>query len=205
VVATGAAGDVSTRTTRRAQTPEEAERLARQLVGQVLAAGVGDDRFSDGFDASAPIRVDARVATLAPNLAAAPASDDAAFGADSWASRRRTVYEEAVRFVRDLGGHPATPVAVPVEAVNLGGIGMIAVGGELFLRVGETIRAGIDGGAIVLGYANGYIGYLPDRDAPPSYETVISPVDAGSIDILIDTARAAGVAVGLGRMEHDPR
>jgi len=168
VVATGAAGDVSTRTTRREQTPQEADRLAQQLVDDVLACGPMS--AGDPTD-SARIRLDARVATLAPNL----------------------------------GGHPAAEVAVPVEAVNLGGIGMVAVAGELFLGVGERIRAGTDPAAIVLGYANGYVGYLPDRDAPASYETVVSPVDARSIDLLVETIWRAAEAVGLRRMENDRR
>lgn len=193
VAATGAAGDVSTRTTRREQTPEEADRLAGLLVDAVLA---GDAKVAAGTEG---IRVDARTATLAPNLGASAPAVPAIFGDDRWAGRRRTVFEEAMRLVGDLGGHPEQDVVVPVEAVNLGGVGIVAVAGELFLGVGERIRSGTDPGTIVLGYANGYVGYLPDRDAPPSYETVVSPVDAAAIDDLVETAWLGAEAVGLRR------
>jgi hypothetical protein len=210
VVATGAAGDVSTRTTRREQTMAEAERLAGRLVSDILAGEViAGDLPAVPVTATAGdgrIRLDSRLATLAPNTDAAAVPGDGAFGSDPWAQRRRTVYEEAVQLVDGFGGHRARQVQVPVDAVDLDGIVMVALAGEPFLGVGERIRAGCDPAAIVIGYANGYVGYLPDRDAPPSYETVVSPVDARSIDVLVETAwRAAGAvgAAGPGRVEED--
>jgi hypothetical protein len=191
VAATGSAGDVSTRTTRLARTSEEVDRL-----GHLLVAGLDSAVAAEAPAGSSTVVATARTALLRPNAPtgrrANPRDSEAdAFGSDVWAARRRTVFDEAVEYVAALGGHPSHPVEVEVRAVRLGELRLVGVGGELFLSVGERIRATADGPIIVLGYVDGYVGYLPERDTPDCYETVISPIDPASIDLLVTAASDA--------------
>lgn len=84
---------------------------------------------------------------------------------------------------------------VGVEAVSVGGVELVAVPAELFLRLGERIRSesARPSATVVLGYTNGYLGYLPCRAAfaEPDYEVLASPVRRGSGEQIVD------VAVGL--------
>lgn len=57
---------------------------------------------------------------------------------------------------------------------------------------------------MVLGYTNGYLGYLPARDTQPCYETYASPVTSGSSEIVVEAAVAA-VAAAVGNRDHSRR
>jgi hypothetical protein len=67
--------------------------------------------------------------------------------------------------------------------LDLGGIRLVGLGGEPFLDLAPG------GTTVLVGYANGYAGYLPTRDAfaeasadpdHPAYEVLISRVAPGS-------------------------
>ena len=83
----------------------------------------------------------------------------------------------------------AEPHYIRIEAVRLGSVSLLAIPGELFLELGEDIRrrAPDTDGAIVLGYANGYLGYLPTRAAfeKLSYEVLVTPVRPGSGEAVV--------------------
>lgn len=188
VCATGAAGDVSTRTTRRARSAAELTRLGRSLVEQLRidtsrpAPGVGIVHATASAD-------------LAPNVHPTPQRAHVTFGSDVAARRRSTTYEQGLRVVAGIGGHRTDPLRVGVEAVALGDIVLVSVPGEPFLGVGEQIRERSATAAIVIGCTNGYLGYFPDSDAPSSYETIVSPIDPAAIGELIAAAQEAVKAV----------
>lgn len=188
VAATGASGDISTRHTRQGRSAAEIDRLAA-----LVAAGLG-------VDAPPPARRGGVTPPVSRSLrlAAKPRSEvDAAAGATPPASaltdaRVREVFEQGQRIARDLAarGRPDT-YEIEVAAVGLAGLVIVAIPGELFLELGERIRERTGQDVVVLGYANGYLGYLPTVDTPPSYETLVSPVSAGSGELVVDAAVAA--------------
>lgn len=197
VVATGAAGNISTRHTRRDRSWSEVGRL-----GHVVAEHVQIDALRiDGLVASpleqARIRPPStRVVALEPKR---PDEVDVAlsFKPDQLPSDERTrlVLEQGRRIAADLAARARTEqYRVAIEAVGLGSVTLVAVPAELFLELGEAIRAGASAGSgsavVVLGYTNGYLGYLAARDTPPTYETLVSPVRRGSGEQLVEAAIA---------------
>lgn len=185
VAATGAGGDISTRYTRQGRSAAEIDRLAA-----VVAAGLGVDR---------PHR--ARPGTVTPpvttslRLPAKPRSEvDAAVVAAPPTSaladtRVREVFEQGQRIARDLAAREhRDSYEIEIQAVGLAGLVLVAIPGELFLELGERIRERTGENVVVLGYTNGYLGYLPTADTPPTYETLVSPVRAGSGEQVVDAA-----------------
>lgn len=163
VVATGCAGDISTRATRRAQTADECARL-----GELAAAQILDILATD------PIRVEAgdpavRVETRALRLPVRPAESLEEPDSDD---RIAYTFRQGLAVARERAArHPDGIATLRVGAAQLGTIRLAALGAEPYLAV----RSMVDG--VVLGYTNGYAGYLPDADAftAPSYEVLSSP------------------------------
>jgi len=73
----------------------------------------------------------------------------------------------------------ARDVTVPVAL--LGELALVAVPGELFNRLGQAIKQTSERFVVLLGYTNGYEGYLPSREAyrELDYEVLVSPVCPG--------------------------
>ncbi|SDS37488.1 hypothetical protein [Jiangella sp. DSM 45060] len=187
VAATGAAGDISTRHTRRGRSPAELARLA-SLVAGALPLTPSPEPGPDTVHLPVSRRVRLEPKTAAEVDAATRATAGAAADA-----RTRQVFEQGRRIAGELADR-GEPYDVDVQAVRLGGVTLVAVPGELFLELGEAIRAAAGPDVIVVGYANGYLGYLPSRGTPPTYETLVSPVRPGSGE------RVADVAVQVARI-----
>ena len=71
----------------------------------------------------------------------------------------------------------AIPAELELEAWALGDVVLVAVPGELFASLGSRIEAASAGMTLILGYTNGYVGYLTDISAHESqtYEALASP------------------------------
>ncbi|MEU4231590.1 hypothetical protein AB0F17_45465 [Nonomuraea sp. NPDC026600] len=235
LVATGAAGDISTRHTRRGQDAAELNRLAaivadrclellREPPARAWSAGsgiawaaqrlelaparldegpgsvpvdravesVGDqagdrvrdpigDRAVDPIEGSAGDRA-VDLAALAADLRAAEASGDPV------AARLARSRLEGVRARPDRSGREG-PIGVHVHAARLGELSVVGLPGEPFLAVAESITPG--GPVMVLGYVNGYPGYLPTAEAygRTEYEVLVSQVAPGSAEALAGAAR----------------
>jgi neutral ceramidase len=164
VVATGCAGDISTRMTRRAPTPEECDRLgelaAAQIVDVLATEPIHLERGDPPVQArTRTLRLPIRPAEEAP---AAPSGDD----------RIAHTYRQGLAVARErMTRHPDGVAVLRVDTARLGAIRLAGISAEPYLAV----RNLVDG--VVLGYANGYAGYLPDADAfeTPSYEVLSSP------------------------------
>jgi hypothetical protein len=189
VVATGAAGNISTRYTRRDRSAREVDRL-----GAMVAAAIDlDQQVSPSYHVR--IRPPAeRVIQLEPKT---PDEVNRAMRFELDASRSddrsRQVLEQGRRLAGDLVAQARSePYPVAVQAVGIGPVTLVAIPAELFLELGEAIRAGASHGdqhaVIVLGYTNGYLGYLPARDTRHSYEALVSPVRQGSGELVVETA-----------------
>lgn len=193
VSATGAGGNISTRHTRQGRTRAETDRLAALVADHLDLAAPRTPRGAGAV--GPPVSRHVRLAAKPPAEVdvATTATPPTAVQADA---RSLDVFRQGQRMARELAArwHSDT-YEVEIQAVRLGGITLVAVPGELFLELGEAIRAAAGGAAVVLGYTNGYLGYLPTRDTPPTYETLVSPVRLGSGEQVADTAARAAAAV----------
>ncbi len=193
VAATGAAGDISTRHTRRGRTSAELGRLAALVAAELRLEPAGEP----GPDTVRPPV--SRVLRLAPKTAAEVTAATEATAVDAADARTRQVFEQGRRIARDLAARRRDePFEVDVQAIRLGDVTLVAIPGELFLELGEAIRAGAGPDVVVVGYANGYLGYLPSRGTPPTYETLVSPVRPGSGEQVVDAAVDAAWSVTHG-------
>ena len=85
------------------------------------------------------------------------------------------------------GSAPARPTLdAEVGAARLGGVALAALPGEPFLGVRDLIRASRPEPVLVLGYVNGYPGYLPTADAyaRAEYEVLAAQAAPGSAERL---------------------
>ncbi|WP_223165840.1 hypothetical protein [Lentzea indica] len=78
---------------------------------------------------------------------------------------------------------------VPITVVSLGDIAWLHTPFELFASIGLRIRAASPfAHTRVIGYTDGYLGYLPDHDAYRDglYESYIALVEQGAADVVVD-------------------
>ncbi|GAA2376970.1 hypothetical protein [Nonomuraea africana] len=232
VVATGAAGDISTRHTRRGQDTTELARLGALVADRCVdlltgatetagsrpeapgsrteaagptAAAVGERVWGAGSGVAAVTRrvrleratVPADSEKLADDLRRAEAAGDpvAARLARSRLEglRARTGY---ARRADDVPSEAASPtgsgtIGAEVGVARLGGLALVGLPGEPFLAVADQIAGAAPGPTVVLGYVNGYPGYLPTADAyrRTEYEVLAGQVAEGSAELLAATAR----------------
>jgi neutral ceramidase len=194
----GAAGDVSTRFTRHAQDVTEVKRVGKGLAA-AAAEALARARLVAG-----PICYDRQSVFLPPRDLGE--SGNAGFGtgaAGGSAAERRKVetrVQGAALLARlaDAGPGAIRP-ELDVEAWTLGDVTLVAVPGELFASLGARIAAASPSPALVIGYANGYVGYLVDDAAheAATYEALASPFGPGAGERVAEAGR---LLVGRMRM-----
>ncbi|MFF4620258.1 hypothetical protein [Nonomuraea jabiensis] len=191
-VATGAAGDISTRHTRRGQDAAELRRLGELVADRCaeLLAGPGTPLWGDG---STGVSWATRRLTLEP---AATAVDEAALlaGYEQAAASGDPVATRLARSrLEGLRARTTPPVrtGVDVNVARLGGLALAGLPGEPFLAVAERVADRPGEPTVVLGYVNGYPGYLPTAAAyrRAEYEVLASQVAPGSAELIAETAR----------------
>ncbi len=192
LVATGAAGDISTRATRREQTADECHRLGASAAAQIEAILATAPRTRES---------DARIVTGRRRLSLPGRRDEAReldrlradllstdiASTDPAAERiQRTALQGLDIALRRTAGTPERGYPLELRVALLGDITLVGIGAEPFLCLRAMLA---DNGtpSILLGYANGYAGYLPDRAAyhRPGYEVLASPFPPGAADATI--------------------
>jgi hypothetical protein len=200
VVATGAAGDISTRWTRRAQTADECRRLGGAAAGQIAALmqSAATPIWERGTTAVAA----ARHRLALPARAGGDADQVAGLRAELEDEHARDLRRGATAAARTIettlqgldvaqARRPARAVPLPLSAARLGRLALLGIGAEPFHSFGEALRARC-APSVVLGYANGHAGYLPDAAAyaTTGYEALSSPfrrdAEATAVAALID-------------------
>ncbi|MDF2704598.1 MAG: hypothetical protein K0R62_250 [Nonomuraea muscovyensis] len=179
IVATGTAGDISTRYTRRGQDPDELSRLATLVADRCI--GLLGEAPHGSWTSGDRLRLASRRLHLRREHVVV---DEAALGADYARTPGDRLARSRLEGLRARTG-ATTPIFAEVNAARLGSLRLAALPGEPFLATGRSIDA------VVLGYVNGYPGYLPTADAYRriEYEVLASQVATGSAEALAHTAR----------------
>jgi neutral ceramidase len=185
VVATGAAGDISTRHTRRAQTADECRRLGAAAAEQIAALMQGP---------AAPIweRDGGGCAARRRTLAMAARHQDPdkllrlrealerehAHELQSGTAATARIVETALQGVEVAQAAEASTAALELSAARVGRLALFGIGAEPYHSFGSQLRDRCADPSVVLGYANGHVGYLPDAAAystdPTGYEVLSS-------------------------------
>lgn len=180
LVGAGAAANISTRFTRRGQTFEEVHRLASLVHKETRQA-----KFQRLSLASITVRaLDLRV----------PVRDlhQSQRAAGAKTGRLAVVKKEGRKILAHLRDSPefaCGSVNVPLTQFVLGDVSLVALPFEMFSDTGDFFWESAR--AVLLGYANGYWGYLPSPAAVTgSYETLSSPFDQRADAILRNAVTA---------------
>ena len=194
----GAAGDVSTRFTRRAQDAGEVSRVGAALATAAVQA------LEHASPHSGPIRHGRTTVPLSRRerhplecdvvAARAEIEDEPPDLLSSAQLRVAETRSQGAAMLEALAQIPddAIPDELELEAWALGDVVLVAVPGELFASLGSRIDAASAGRTLILGYTNGYVGYLPDVSAHESqtYEALASPFGPEAGERVADAATA---------------
>jgi len=201
VVATGAAGDVSTRPHRREQTPAELDRLGARVATAVVRALRGPARAAVNGDA--PVRVRCEQVPLAagsrqePDVMTRLEADleRAQQRGEPVAIRAASTALQAAQLAA-AQALPSARLSCAVSVARLGPLALIALGAEPFLDLAAQLDRQVGTASILIGYTNGYLGYLPVRAAyrRHDYEVLRSPVAAGSAEQVLTRATALAMS-----------
>lgn len=197
----GAAGDVSTRFTRREQSFDEVERLGRLLAGEVLKVMQAIATRPEAELSAATLEVELKLRPFPPPEAArlAEARLQAelkaleAAGAPHGEIRRAFTRLEGAAAQARLGKEFAgkSSLRSQVQRLSIGDLAIVGLLGEPFTRTGLAIKAASPKPfTAVVAYANDYAGYFPDAPAfeADSYEALISPYSAEAAEALQQAA-----------------
>jgi len=194
VVATGAAGDISTRPHRRAQTPGECDRLGALVAESVLRGLRRPPRATASGGPLAVTRerlaLPPKPPTATPDLVGRLARRLERVRADGDAVATRTAWTALQAAELALAEPARADPACAVSVARLGGLSLVGLGAEPYLDLGGQLDRLVDHPTVLIGYTNGYLGYLPVRAAykRADYEVLRSPVAAGSAESVIDRA-----------------
>ena len=83
---------------------------------------------------------------------------------------------------------PDGHLPIELQGFRLGDAAFVAIPGEVFVEIGLTIKRQLPHLTFVVGIANGYIGYVPTREAYAAggYEVVSSKCQPGAADVLVE-------------------
>jgi hypothetical protein len=198
----GAAGDVSPRFVRRGQTPAEVRRIGDEFARQVLASG------DTAVQSARPTSVELRRSSVSIATRAYPSSDvldqRVADAEHAWQAAlagagkatpderiARTAHEGALT-ARALAtaGMPGT-LDVPLSLVVIGEDAWLHLPVELFSSLALEIRAASPFRRTrVIGYTDGYFGYVVDASADRigGYEAASSLMDQTGVRTLVDAS-----------------
>ena len=196
-LATGAAGDISTRHTRQGQGFDELERLGGLLaqqasnllpVGQPLALASPDIR-------EAVVSLEPKSPFSPEELAAYAQRIQERMSAEQQAgniaqSRTLETTLQGIQAAQKLAWKEQS-YDITVSVALMGKLALAAVPGELYNRLGAAIKQTTEHFVLLLGYTNGYAGYIPSREAYAEldYEVLISPFAPGSGERLAQTVK----------------
>ncbi|MFI6096430.1 hypothetical protein ACIA8G_12790 [Lentzea sp. NPDC051213] len=193
----GAAGDASSRFVRRGRGHAEVTALGSRLAESITRL------LPFGQPVEGPVRLTRTALRLPhrtlPSLAeCGRLRQDAESGWRKLLSRgendpavriARTRYEGTLMLTTLAAAGLPGEAEVPITVVSLGEVAWLHTPFELFASIGLRIRdASPFAHTRVIGYTDGYLGYLPDRDAYRDglYESYIALVEQGAAEVLVE-------------------
>jgi hypothetical protein len=194
---TGAAGDISTRHTRQEQGFDELERLGGLLARQASNLLPTGQPLSLALPAihEAVVSLEPKAPFSPEELATYAQRIQECMNAERQAGNRA----QARTLETTLQGIQATQKLarkeqsynIKVSVVLMGELALVAVPGELYNRLGSAIKHTTERFILLMGYTNGYAGYIPSREAYSEldYEVLISPFAPGSGERLVQTVK----------------
>lgn len=196
----GAAGDISTRFTRRSSSFAEAQARGAELGEAVLNAIQEAEPLSVSTVGGQCRTIELPVQTR--DLDRAEAQVKAASAAYAAAEKQASPQELRQLEVNLIGAQKACKlaasqtrksIATEIQFLELGPIKFVSIPGELFCSIGRQIKA-LAAGIEIVGYANDYIGYIPSEDAfqQGGYELFSSLVGPRAGMVIIDSIRSMG-------------
>jgi neutral ceramidase len=194
----GASGDISTRFTRRGQDFSEVERSGLLLAGSVLKAiqtakSLAVDKLEGKMaNIQLPLRefgsveaARAEATSLELEWKAMLASGEPA-GELRKAMTRAEGAQAQVMMAELYAGKQYLDSTI--QAIRIGGLTLVGLPGEIFTETVLALKAmGTNRTVAVVGYANDYCGYFPDRKAVKAntYEALVSPFSAKVAEVLV--------------------
>lgn len=202
----GAGADTSTRWTRRGTTFNEAARLGRMLAGEALRALEATECSSDlemrlatetlelpTRRLPSPERAEHLLAEETARLEALRAS-----GAPYGAIRSAYVAQQGAALTLERSRHSQPPTRkTEVAVIKLGDISIAILPGETFGATGLAVKEGLGANALVLGYANDWLGYLipPEEEAVGGYEVNSALLQSSASTLIRDRTIALGLSL----------
>ena len=182
---TGAAGDISTRFTRRESTTAEVERMARELADAVLQADVQPLEDESITYARGQVTLPVKPAPNRQELQQSLTAAQKRLTTMQGHPQRRIVEAEieGLQVQLNMGERPAA-ISTEVQVFRPGGTYIISLPGELFVRYGlHLIDSLAPAPVLIAGYANDYVGYVTTPEASDGYEadSAIVPSEAGNM------------------------
>jgi len=214
----GAAADASTRFTRRRQTWPELERLGKKLARQIVQASRASTAVKSGT-------VSAKSTLIAASFQESPSVAEAEKHLEEVMEKTRADCRrsredggETPALVRpDLEGAAAqlmiskhggwksifgtTVAEIELQVIRVGDIIICGLPGEFFGNRGSDLKnAALPKFAFIIGYANGYWGYIvPPKEAKlGGYEPIMSPIQPSQEPEIIRQAKALVKATKKG-------
>jgi hypothetical protein len=91
-------------------------------------------------------------------------------------------------YARETLALPDGHLPIELQGFRLGDAAFVAIPGEVFVEIGLALKRQLPHMTFVVGIANGYIGYLPTREAYATggYEVVSSKCQPEAADILVE-------------------
>lgn len=91
-------------------------------------------------------------------------------------------------YAREASALPDGHLPIELQGFRLGEAAFVAIPGEVFVEIGLALKRNLPHMTFVVGIANGYIGYLPTREAYAvgGYEVVSSKCQPEAADILVE-------------------
>jgi hypothetical protein len=190
----GAAGDVSTRFTRRAQNVEEVERIGASLAATAERALVNTTLIDAPIrHAQTSLSLPARPpGVVDPDSAACKTPTEVPAHGSSASARIKETRDQGAAMLSALTAlsAAAVPTMLELDAWSIGSLAIVAIPGELASTLGAQISSAMDVETLILGYTNGYAGYLPDRPAyvERTYEGLASPFGPEAGERVVDAS-----------------
>jgi neutral ceramidase len=198
----GAAGDVSTRFTRKRRGPQELERYAgifreaagRAEAGSVPISGTGITVLAAHIPVAYRKLPDKDEAQRLLSKVEAMIDEAGKAGAGPGEIRRlESLREGAVvsLFFESVGGFKKLfgerPMTAPVTLAQIGSVGILSFPGEVMSRDAIGLKAAARKPLMVFSYANDYFGYLNHGEG--GYELSMALLSPDSIERIISAAR----------------